>query len=388
MRHSLARKILGPALVMTAGAAVAASFGCSILGHVLVNRPPGADAQDLIWKASLAVLVLGAAGVAAVGVAFNWILQTRLLRPVREVLEGIRRKDLTFTIGHLPEDEIGDLGRAYNESNAQFRDIFQGMVADSESVAESSMRISTTLETMRSGADEIGRGGRTQREAMAAVARSMESLAHLGREVEQGLEASRTRTAAAVGSSRSGIRAGEAAARAMGAIRASTERMTTAVGAVQAMAIQTNLLSLNAAIEAAKAGAQGKGFAVVADEVRKLAERSAQSTREIRGLLEDVDTVVLQGAEAVGESVAALQALADHITNLAAASDQIASAMASQMRTRDEVQRQVADTSAGIEGSVERSLGIAGTVSEAAGTANTLAQVADGLAHKVSRYKI
>ena len=357
-------------------------------GFTLAAARAEADITDFLWRIRLITLGLGILGTAGVGLIFARIVQVRLTGPVRAVLEGIRRKDLTVRTDHLTDDEIGDLGQAYNDSNDQFRTMFQGIVADSEGVATGSLRINATIEDLRARSGQIARSGEAQLASMATVAKSMDSLARLSGEVERGLADSRERTGHAVEASHDGLRAGEAAARAMEAIQQSTERMAKAVGVIQDIARQTNLLSLNAAIEAAKAGAQGKGFAVVAEEVRKLAERSAQSTREIRHLIEEVDVVVLQGAEAVEQNVGALHAIAGHIESLAGSAGQIAAAMTAQVATRDEVQRQVAAGNAGVEGNQEATLQIAATVSDVAGTAADLAKVADSLAQKVARYRI
>jgi len=346
------------------------------------------DVTDFLWRIRILTVAAGILGSVAVGFVFNAIVQARLSRPIRAVLEGMRRKDLTNRIPVQTDDEIGDLGLAYNESNEQFQAVFQALVEDAESVAGGSLRISATLAEMRSASQEIAQGGETQSASMAAVAQAMDRLARIIGEVEKGLEDSRARTSEAVAASRGGISSGEAAARAMEAIRASTDRMTRAVAVIQDMARQTNLLSLNAAIEAAKAGAQGKGFAVVAEEVRKLAERSAQSTREIRTFIEDVEMVVLQGAEAVDQSVAALRAIGDHIGSLAGSADRIAAAMGDEIRTRDEVQGMVRTTDEGIRETLATSHMIADGVADAAGTADGLAQVAESLASRVARYKI
>ncbi|BDU78563.1 methyl-accepting chemotaxis protein [Mesoterricola sediminis] len=395
------RVLFGPA--HRAPAAVAAALGgarAEGLDWRVQDRPYAAwgwrisaamadqDVTDFLWRIRLITVAIGIAGSVTVGFVFNAIVKARLTRPVKAVLDGILRKDLTCRIDAGTDDEIGDLGRAYNASNEQFQTVFQGLVEDSESVAGGSLRISSTLEDMRAASREIAQGGEAQSASMAAVARSMDKLARIIGDVEAGVEDSRARTGEAVTASHSGISSGEAAARAMEAIRGSTARMAKAVAVIQDIARQTNLLSLNAAIEAAKAGAQGKGFAVVAEEVRKLAERSAQSTREIQATIEDVDLVVLQGAEAVDQNVAALRAIGEHIASLAGSAERIATAMADGIHTRDEVQRQVEATEAGIEDNRATSRQIAERVDEAAGAANGLAGVAENLAAKVAKYRI
>lgn len=96
-----------------------------------------------------------------------------------------------------------------------------------------------------------------------------------------------------------------------------------AVKVIQDIARQTNLLSLNAAIEAAKAGQHGKGFAVVAEEVRKLAERSGSAAKEIARLIEDSNLAVAQGQDTVQEAVTALGRIREHIAHLSHVSEAV-----------------------------------------------------------------
>jgi methyl-accepting chemotaxis protein len=118
-----------------------------------------------------------------------------------------------------------------------------------------------------------------------------------------------------------GQRAEAATTEAMAAIRAATARIVATVRVIDEIARRTNLLSLNAAIEAAKAGAQGRGFAVVPDEVRKLAERSAQAAHEVRELAGACEDSIQQGGATVDEVTRTahdLAAVAERLSAVAA----------------------------------------------------------------------
>ncbi len=359
------------------------------LGWFLVIE---ASQKELFAETDRAIL-FGALGTVVLGclllsATLYVLLKKMLLVPLNGVLEGIRRNDLTVEIQNLVQDEVGELGRAFNASSARFREIFRGMATDSERVASGSTELSATAEEMRNTSNEIAMVSERQHSGMASISGAMDKLSGLIARIQGFIVESKGRAERAVGASTTGTQSGEATAEAMRAIRESTKRMTTAVAVIQDIARQTNLLSLNAAIEAAKAGAMGKGFAVVAEEVRKLAERSASATREIRALIEEVDVVVLQGEETVTGSVGALQNIREQIDSLAEEVDRILEAVSEGAGMRDEVQRHVHATNLDTERSSAASHELAATVGEVAKTATELAKVAENLSSAVAKYKI
>jgi methyl-accepting chemotaxis protein len=201
------------------------------------------------------------------------------------------------------------------------------------------------------------------------------------------LTESSDQAAQAVQVSGEGARAGEVTAGAMDAIRDVTQRMVQAVSVINEIANQTNLLSLNAAIEAAKAGEFGKGFAVVAEEVRKLSERSNQATREIEQLIKAVDASVGEGGQTVARGTESLKAIGGHIDTLAKHIKEIAAAMSHQTHTGEEVRGRVEGANRELERSVSATHELAATVDEIVNTAGELAKVSVALNANVARYK-
>jgi methyl-accepting chemotaxis protein len=157
---------------------------------------------------------------------------------------------------------------------------------------------------------------------------------------------------------------------------------------IQDLARQTNLLSLNAAIEAAKAGAHGRGFSVVAEEVRKLAEHSASAARDIAALIGQAEAAMAQGMETVERSGATLASLHENIQAVASVAREIGTATEQQRHTADEVARQVEESALATERSAAASLELAQTVEEVTRTAETLTRVAGEVAGAVVRFKI
>jgi methyl-accepting chemotaxis protein len=323
----------------------------------------------------------------------SWVIKVGVIRPLhslRDALESMTGADADLTL-HLDErraDEFGQISHHFNQVAGLFRTIVKDMAGEAANVASSSSELSSTAEQMQVTASEIAKGNETQRVSMSGVLADMDRLSILIAEMDKRLIESSDRASQTADISREGAEAGEATANAMGYIRDATKRMAQAVTVIHEIANQTNLLSLNAAIEAAKAGEQGKGFSVVAEEVRKLAERSAQATKEIQSLIQEVNSRVEQGGSTVSRSVESLTSIRSHIDNLARNFKSISEAMKQQTNTGSEVRSRVEGTNKEIERTATASVELAATVDEIVRTAAELSKVAEGLTARVSGYKV
>jgi len=184
-----------------------------------------------------------------------------------------------------------------------------------------------------------------------------------------------------------GARKGAATVAAMAVINDNAKQIANILMVITEIANQTNLLSLNAAIEAAKAGDQGKGFAVVAEEVRKLAERSAAAASQIVTLIGQSRTAMQEGLATVAGTEAALKDLRRDIQVVADLSRGIGVASEQQQRTSEDLAQRTEASAAATERSAAASHELTATVEEVNKTADYLARIADELAASLARFK-
>ncbi len=312
----------------------------------------------------------------------------RMTHPLLMLVQGLRNSDLNQEIAVSGNDEIGEAAKGFNHYNTQLRARILEVAAFAERVASGSTELSASAEEMTRAVEEIARVSESLHTSGERVAGSMRTLSENAELVARNTRESTLETdQAAEETSRSSV-AGHEAVKGMDEIQDTTASIVKAVRVIQDLARQTNLLSLNAAIEAAKAGAQGKGFAVVAEEVRKLAEHSRTAAKEIEGLIQQSQDAVDGGVQNVHLTMESLEGIRVRIHALAGRIREIESHAKQQAGTSMDVARMMDETSMELSRNASSTSELSATVREIAHTSEDLAQVADGLRRLVRAFKL
>jgi methyl-accepting chemotaxis protein len=296
--------------------------------------------------------------------------------------------DFTVSVGGGSDDEFGHMGRSLEQAMASLRKAFGQLKGEAMQVASGSTQLSAASQQMASASNEISDASGQQRVALERVASAMNELSASIVQVSRNVHASMGEAERAEQAVDQGAEVGSASSRAMDSIRATNARMVQAVTVIQEIAGQTNLLSLNAAIEAAKAGELGKGFSVVAEEVRKLAERSGQAAREVAELINRTNEAVQEGVNRVGESVRVLDSIRQSTRSIAGVTKEMETAISEQSLTSQEVTRQLAKVSGQVGQNSAATTQMSASIQEVNRTAQELARASDRLRGAMEAYRV
>jgi methyl-accepting chemotaxis protein len=344
-----------------------------------------------VFRVRLAGAMAGLAVLVAVGLIMSFFVRRNILGPLAELAGTIDRMaqgDLTARAPIRNEDELGSLAGTFNRMAVQLGEALGKVETASSRVAAGSVELAATSEEMARTVDETARVSEGLQAAGQQVQQNLRGLEGNAAAMDGYTRSTTTEAEAAVQDSAQGAEAGRGAVREMKAIQEATEQIGRAVQMIQEIARQTNLLSLNAAIEAAKAGDQGKGFAVVAEEVRKLAERSAVAAKEIQEILGRTREAVAGGAASVELTQDRLEAIRLRVTAVSGRIQEIGGISQEQTRSSNSAGQLMDQTAARLQQNAAATQELAATVQEVSRTAEDLANVAEGLNAIVAGFKL
>ncbi|WNS45007.1 methyl-accepting chemotaxis protein [Paenibacillus sp. MMS20-IR301] len=378
------------------------------------------------------LMVLGAALV--ITMLLMYLIIRSITKPIRSLNNSARR----VSEGYLNEqihidriDEIGQLAENYNLMVGSLRSIVADISDTSTQLASSSQQLTATTEENAKATAYVAElvqdssvGAETQTSAMAETSRAMEEMSSGIQKIAEAAATIVDSSADTEANVLSGSQKMEQVSRQMDAIRSSTHHSSELIGqlnglnsevsamssAITAIAVQTNLLSLNAGIEAARAGEHGRGFAVVATEVRKLADQSKNTAGDIQATLLQMTGLIDQTYEAVRHTVAADVELGIQVTaeakeafisiehstakinsqlhDISAITEEMsagAQEVAASVHEISGISRSTSDAFQSVTAATEQQLA---SMEEISASSTELSKMAGDLQHKIERFKL
>lgn len=376
--------------------------------------------------------------ITVIVILLGTIIAIMTARAITTPLKAVMKRMKTIADGDLSDDtletksndEMGELVEVTNEMALHNRLMLQGISEAAEKIAIDSSNLTSSANEVKSGSEQVAvtmedlaSGAETQATHASDLSTTMSSFTAKVTEANENGERIRHASGDVRGMTDEGTDLMERssvqmemiddivhkAVQRVEALAIHSKEISDLVSVINDIAEQTNLLALNAAIEAARAGEHGKGFAVVADEVRKLAEQVSSSVTDITGIVADIQdesgdvaeslrdgyTEVKQGTDQVRDTKEtflqihdAVEEMVNHIDQVSTNLREIESSTQIMSGSIEEIAAISEESAAGIEQTSAQSQEASSTMEEVAGSSNDLAELAKMLEGYVNQYKL
>ncbi|CAH8212670.1 methyl-accepting chemotaxis protein [Vibrio aestuarianus] len=372
------------------------------LGIVVDKSLAYASVSEQITFTAIASLIL----YIVIASISTWVV-TRLLKPLQELSGALAQLaqgegDLTQRIDIRRMDEIGELAEKVNLFLSQMQGMLKGIVEHSHQLStqaqnanDLSTQASLRVEHQQNDVNQIA----TAIHEMSATAAEVASHAELTASASQASASACDDGQAVIKKNRDSITSlanqVDSAAKVIRELESNAQSINQILSTIQGIAEQTNLLALNAAIEAARAGEQGRGFAVVADEVRVLSQRTHGSTEEIRTMIETLQSNTQHAVENMeastklaDNSVEYAEQAHDSLVRITQAITEI-NDMALQIASAAEEQRAVSeDISRNTQGIKDASDDLASQTQQSSQSTSDMHRSTEAMRHEIRRFKV